>query len=376
MCSSNLSNTPDTLQTFLNPHNIRPSTFKPPLSTRHHQLLPLSSTSAVARKRHSAAAHAMGTLVGHVAPGAGFLLIGLWQLFSHTRLFLLRPSSYSAPVWFPVPGVRHLELILIIIGTVLSILMELVIGPAKHQPFDDDGTIPSDHLHNFEHASISLALLVFAAVTIHLDRARAPMRDAVSQLVAAAAFAQQLLIFHLHSADHMGVEGQFHWLLQTAIAVTLATTLLGIPYPRSFPVSLVRSASLVFQGVWFVVMGVMLWTPALIPKGCFLNFEEGHDVVRCRTDDALDRAKSLVNLQFSWYLTGTVVFVVLFYLQMAKLYPEEPQYLPLVKGGGSGSDGRFSIGDDDHDDEDDVEAAKRGGFGHVVSGTRPVEIER
>ncbi|CAD6224807.1 unnamed protein product [Miscanthus lutarioriparius] len=320
----------------------------------------------------------MGTLVGHVAPGAGFLLIGLWQLFSHIRLFLLRPSSYSAPVWFPAPGVRHLELILIIVGSAISILMELVIGPAKHQPFDDDGTIPSDHLHNFEHASISLALLIFAAVTIHMDRVRAPLRDAVSQLVAAAAFAQQLLIFHLHSADHMGVEGQFHWLLQTVIAVTLATTLLGIPYPRSLVVSLVRSASLVFQGVWFVVMGVMLWTTALIPKGCFLNYEEGHDVVRCRTDEALDRAKSLVNLQFSWYLSGTVVFVVLFYLQMAKLYPEEPQYLPLVKGGSGGggdSDSRFSIGDDDRDDEDDVEAAKRG-FGHVVSSTKPVEIER
>ncbi|CAL5088098.1 unnamed protein product [Urochloa decumbens] len=317
----------------------------------------------------------MGTMIGHVAPGAGFLLIGLWQLFSHTRLFLLRPGSYAAPVWFPVRGVRYLELILIIIGTVMSILMELVIGPAKHQPFDDDGTIPSYHLHNFEHASISLALLLFAAVAIHLDRAKAPMRDAVSQLVAAAAFAQQLLIFHLHSADHMGVEGQYHWLLQTVIAVTLATTLLGIPYPRSFTVSLVRSASLVFQGVWFIVMGVMLWTPALIPKGCFLNFEEGHDVVRCRTDEALDRAKSLVNLQFSWYLTGTVVLVVLFYLQMVKLYPEEPQYLPLVKGGaGADSDGRFSIGDD-HDDEEDLEAAKRG-FGHVVSGTKPVEIER
>ncbi|CAN6204604.1 unnamed protein product [Urochloa humidicola] len=320
----------------------------------------------------------MGTLVGHVAPGAGFLLIGLWQLFSHTRLFLLRPGSYSAPVWFPMRGARYLELVLIIAGTVISILMELVIGPARHQPFDDDGTIPSNHLHNFEHASISLALLLFAAVSIHLDRVRAPMRDAVSQLAAAAAFAQQLLIFHLHSADHMGVEGQYHWLLQIVIAVTLATTLLGIPCPRSFAVSLVRSASLVFQGVWFVVMGVMLWTPALIPKGCFLNLEEGHDVVRCRTDEALDRAKSLVNLQFSWYLTGTVVFVVVFYLQMVKLYPEEPQYLPLVKGGDGGggdSDRRFSIGDDDHDDEDDLEAAKRG-FGRVVSGTKPVEIER
>ncbi|EEC84660.1 hypothetical protein OsI_31558 [Oryza sativa Indica Group] len=274
----------------------------------------------------------MGTMVGHVAPGAGFILIGMWQLFNHIRLFALRPSSYAAPVWFPVRGVRHLELILVIVGAAISILMELVIGPARHQPFDDDGTIPSNHLHNFEHASISLALLVYAAVTIHMDRARAPMRDAVSQLVAAAAFAQQLLIFHLHSADHMGVEGQFHWLLQTVIAVTLATTVLGIPCPRSFAISLVRSASLVFQGVWFVVMGVMLWTPALIPKGCFLH--------------------------------------------LTKLYPEEPRYLPLVKGGGGGGDGdsdggRFSIGDD----EDDLEAAK-GGFGHVAGGGNAVEIER
>ncbi|KAF8695070.1 hypothetical protein HU200_037678 [Digitaria exilis] len=302
---------------------------------------------------------AMGTLVGHVAPGAGFLLIGLWHLFSHTRLFLLRPRSYTAPVWFPVRGVRHLELILIIIGTAMSILMELVIGPERHQPFDLDGTIPSNHLHNFEHASISLGLLLFAALTIHMDRAVAPNRDAVSQLVAAAAFAQQLLIFHLHSADHMGVEGQFHWLLQTVIAVTLATTLLGIPCPRSFTVSLVRSGSLVFQGVWFIAMGVMLWTPGLVPKGCFLNREEGHDVVRCRTDEALERAKSLVNLQFSWYMTCTVVFVVISYLLLTKLYPEEPQYVPLVMGGSSGRDS------DGHDDEDDdLEAAKRG-FGQV-----------
>ncbi|VAI18173.1 unnamed protein product [Triticum turgidum subsp. durum] len=247
----------------------------------------------------------MGTLVGHVAPGAGFLLIGLWQLFNHIRLFALRPDSYAAPLWFPARGVRHLELILIIAGTSASILMELVIGPAKHQPFDDDGTIP---------------------------------------------------------------------LLQTVVAVTLATTLLGIPCPRSFVVSLVRSASLVLQGVWLIVMGVMLWTPGLVSKGCFLNHEDGHDVVRCRTDEALHRAKALVNLQFSWYLTGTMVFVVVLYLQVSRLYPEEPQYLPLVKGGPAG--GRFSVGDD-HEDEDDMEAAKSTYYGQMVSGgTKPMEVER
>ncbi|CAD6224809.1 unnamed protein product [Miscanthus lutarioriparius] len=264
----------------------------------------------------------MGTLVGHVAPGAGFLLIGLWQLFSHIRLFLLRPGSYAAP---------------------------LVIGPEKHQPFDDDGTIPPNHLHNFEHASISLALLLFAAVTIHMYRVWAPMREAVSQLVAAAAFAQQLLIFHLHSADHMGVEAQYHWLLQTVIAVTLATTLLGIPYPRSF-------------------------------VGCFLNYEEGHEVVRCRTDEALYRAKSLVNLQLVQLVphrhSGT----------RRRALPPVGQALPrgaTLRAAGEGKQRwgwcqqrwRVQIGEDEHDGEDDLEAVKRAS-GHQIGGAKAMEVER
>ncbi|XP_006659480.2 transmembrane protein 45B-like [Oryza brachyantha] len=311
----------------------------------------------------------MGTLVGHVAPGAGFLLIGLWQLYNHIRLFLLRPSSYVAPVWFPVRRARYLELALVIAGSVASILMELVVGPARHQPFDVDGTVPADHLHNFEHASVSLVLLVYAAAAIHLDRARAPRAGEVSLLVAAVAFAQQLVLFHLHSADHTGVEGQYHLLLQGVVAVTLAATVIGVAAPRSFAVSLVRSASLVFQGVWFLVMGVMLWTPALLPKGCFLSHEDGHDVARCRTDDggaALARAKALVNLEFSWYLSGTVVLIVALYLRLCRLYREEPRYVPLVR-----RDGR----DDDDDDggDNDVEAGK-GNTSHVLR--KPLDIVR
>nr|TKW33401.1 hypothetical protein SEVIR_2G232800v2 [Setaria viridis] len=264
----------------------------------------------------------MGTLAGHVAPGASFIIINLWQLFS---LFLLRSGSY-----FLVRGIRHLELILIIIDTVISILMELVISSEKHRPFNADGTVPSNHLPNFEHVSISLGLLIFDLITIHMDRVRAANCDAI------------------------------------VIAVTLATTLLRIPCLRSFRVSLVWSASLVFQGIWFITMGVMLCTP----------LEEGHNIVRCRTNVALDRAKSLINLQFSWYLTGTIVFVIILYLQLTKFYPEEPQYVPLVKAdsGRDSDNGRLSIGDE-HDNDDDLKAAKCG-FGQVVSGTRPMEIER
>ncbi|CAL9127104.1 unnamed protein product [Musa textilis] len=229
----------------------------------------------------------MGTLVGHVAPGFGFLVIGLWHLFNHIKLHSMHPHSYCSPPWFPTSRLRHLELYLIIFGSLASISMELVIGPEKHNPFDDDGTIPSNHLHNFEHASISLALLIYASFAIVFDRVKPRLRDEMTMLLAAAAFGQQLLMFHLHSADHMGMEGQYHWLLQTVIVVSLATTLLGVALPRSFLVSFVRSVSIAFQGLWFVVMGFMLWTPSLIPKGCFMNLEEGHMVARCHTDAAL-----------------------------------------------------------------------------------------
>ncbi|KAL4195946.1 hypothetical protein AMTRI_Chr04g180840 [Amborella trichopoda] len=271
----------------------------------------------------------MGTLIGHVAPGSGFLLIGLWHLFNHIKLHASNPSSYHSWPWFPSTLVRYLELYLIMAGSWLSISMELFIGPERHQPLDPDWSIPSYHLHNFEHASISFFLFLYSFVAYCFDRFAIKVHKGLVELLAALAFAQQLLLFHLHSADHMGVEGQYHWLLQLVIFVTLVTTLLSVPYPKNFLVGFVRSFSLVFQGVWFIVMGFMLWTPRLIPKGCGMRLEEGHMVVRCRGHEELIRAKSLVNLQFSWFLAGVTVFAVVFYVGLLKKYGEKIEYVGL-----------------------------------------------
>ncbi|KAJ4754230.1 Plant viral-response family protein-like [Rhynchospora pubera] len=167
-------------------------------------------------------------MIGHAGPGIGFLLIGLWHLYNHIKLYSLRPKTYVAPPWFPNRKLRYLELILIIGGSLLSIAAELFIGPEKHQPFDSDGTIPSNHLHNFEHAAISFTFLVYASFAVYFDRMKMKMGDSMTQILAGIAFAQQYLLFHLHSADHMGIEGQYHWLLQLVIVVSLATTLIGI----------------------------------------------------------------------------------------------------------------------------------------------------
>ncbi|KAM2046730.1 hypothetical protein ACFX1T_005482 [Malus domestica] len=291
----------------------------------------------------------MGTLVGHLAPGFGFLLIGLWHLFNHIKLHLNQPNTYTAPSWFPTSKFKYLELFLIMGGSSASIAMELFIGPQKHQPLDDDGTIPSNHLHNFEHSSISMTFLVYAAFAIVLDKISPKAQHGLTQLLGAIAFGQQLLLFHLHSADHMGPEGQYHMLLQLVVLVSLTTTLMGIGLPESFLVSFVRSLSIFFQGVWLMVMGFMLWTPDLMPKGCSMNSEEGHKVVRCHGDEALHRAKSLVNLQFSWFLLGVAIFGVSFYLVLVKVYGEKVEYFSLTR-----------LREEDEEDPDhDVEYQKK-----------------
>jgi len=285
----------------------------------------------------------MGTLVGHVAPGFAFFALGLWHLFNNIKLFCLNPNTFTSSPWFPTSKLRHLELYIIMVCSSISIALELFIGPKKHQPFDSDGTIPSNHLHNFEHSSISMSFLVYAifAVVLDQERRRSNISHGLTMLVASSAFAQQLFLFHLHSANHMGIEGQYHKLLQLIIFVSFLTTLIGITLPKSFLVSFVRSSSITFQGVWFVVMGYMLWTPSLIPKGCFLHEEEGHQVIKCSSDKAIHRAKSLVNIEFSWFFVGITIFVMSLFLILSGLYGENAEYSILVtkdKGEESGEE--------------------------------------
>ncbi|KAK1314873.1 hypothetical protein QJS10_CPA06g02276 [Acorus calamus] len=307
----------------------------------------------------------MGTLVGHVVPGFGFLLLGLWHLFNHSKLHSLHPTTYTSPPWFPTKRIKYLELFFIMLASSASISMELFIGPDRHQPLDPDGTIPSNHLHNFEHSSISLTFLVYALFALAFDKLNPKAGVAMTQLAAALAFSQMLLMFHLHSADHMGVEGQYHSLLQLSILVSLVTSLMGIGYPRSFMISFIRSVSIIFHGVWMIVMGYVLWTPALVFKGCFMNHEEGHTVVRCHGHEWLGRAKSLVNIQFSWLLAGVMVFSMGLYLIINRAYTEEYQYLDRLP---------------DNDSSDDLESPKKlresQNFIGMGKGMRDIELQR
>ncbi|KAJ4831164.1 hypothetical protein Tsubulata_030969 [Turnera subulata] len=308
----------------------------------------------------------MGSLAGHVLPGLAFVIMGLWHLFNHIKLHSLGPNFYTSTPWFPTSKSRYLELYFIMVGTSISVSMELFIGPAKHHPFDVDGTIPSNHLRNVEHSLISMSFFVYAAFAIVLDKIKPKAQRAnLTQLVGAIAFSQQLLLFYLHSTDHKGLEGQYHLFLQLLVAISLTTTLMGIGMPASFMVSFVRSFSILFQGLWFIVMGYMLWTPALIPKGCRLHSDDGHKIVSCASEEALHRAKSLVNIQFSWFFIGITVFVVSFYLALVGIYSPQVEYSPLGKEP-----------KDIHEEFNDINTYESKRFSEGEKGFAPFSLER
>ncbi|KAL0864181.1 hypothetical protein Bca101_043299 [Brassica carinata] len=115
-------------------------------------------------------------------------------------------------------------------------------------------------------------------------------------------------------------------------------------------------------------MGYMLWTPSLIPKGCFLHEEEGHQVVRCSSDLALHRAKSLVNIEFSWFFVGTTIFVMSLYLILDGVYGENIEYSSLTN--------RDQV-EEDGEKQEDIESLKISNPGFVqmgkIFGERDVE---
>ncbi|KAK4384166.1 hypothetical protein Sango_3085500 [Sesamum angolense] len=264
----------------------------------------------------------MGGTSGHVILGLAFLIIGLWHLFNCIKHHSLNPKSYRTQPWYPLStrSLRYLEPIAIMLVTFLFISVELFVS---RKPLSPDGTIPSKNLRHIEHSIMALSFFIYALFATLFDIISPPARDGLLHFLQAVAFSQQLLILHLHSTDHMGVEGQYHWLLQILTFVSLTTTLLSIAYPKSFLISFVKGFSVVFQGVWLIVAGVMLWTPQWIPKGCFLKTEYGRDAVFCYGDRALDRAKALVNIEFGLYLISLTVLSMVFYLVMIKLYPRE-----------------------------------------------------
>lgn len=155
-----------------------------------------------------------------------------------------------------------------------------------------------------------LHLAIYAGVAFSVELMRShDMFSGLVGILASSVFGQELLLLHFHSADHDGLEGHYHWLMQLIVFMSLLSALVALGFPTSFPAALVRSTLILFQGCWFIDMGFALWVPACVPKGCYMRLvDDIHGAVTCGNKDASLRAMAIANLQFSSIVAGIMIF--------------------------------------------------------------------
>ncbi|XP_039038079.1 LOW QUALITY PROTEIN: transmembrane epididymal protein 1-like [Hibiscus syriacus] len=271
----------------------------------------------------------MGTFVGHLVPGLALTLLGLWHTINNIRAYCLKGSTkFTVRFWYPLHGhvsrFKHLELIFILAFSLLAIFMQILDLPFIRYPFELDG---------LEHASIffHVHLAIFAGFTLSVELTQSTeILSAFSGIIVASVFSQELFFLHFHSADHIGLEGHYHWLLQLIVLISILAAIAIMFLPTSLPAVLVLSVSVVFQGCWFMNMGFMLWSPQFVPRGCIMQLAESsgdsmHSAVTCFSHEADIRARALANLQFIWILSGIMIFTGFICLNFAGKCTRGPQ---------------------------------------------------
>ncbi|KAE8672913.1 hypothetical protein F3Y22_tig00111834pilonHSYRG00342 [Hibiscus syriacus] len=200
----------------------------------------------------------MGTFVGHLVPGLALTLLGLWHTINNIIAYCLKGST-KFTVRFWYP--LH------------------------------------GHVSRFKHLEL-IFILAFSLLAIFMQILDLPFIR---------------FPFELDGLQHASIF--FHQSILLYLQVSL------------FPWILVLSVSVVFQGCSFMNMGFMLWSPQFVPRGCIMQLAESngdnmHGAVTCFSHEADIRARALANLQFSWILSGIMIFTGFICLIFSGKHPE------------------------------------------------------
>ncbi|XP_026426613.1 transmembrane protein 45B-like [Papaver somniferum] len=262
----------------------------------------------------------MGTFVGHIVPGLCLVLLGVWHMFNTIIEYSFKGrTTFTSKFWYPFNCpffklLKYSELILIFTFSVFAAIIQILDYPHFQFSFE---------FINLEHMTIFLHLALYSGFTLAGELTNSPeMLSGIVGILASSVFGQELFLLHYHSADRIGLEGHYHWLLQVIVFFTFISAVGMTSYPGSFKLSALLSVLVVLQGCWFINMGFMLWAPSFVPTGCNVNWiKHGngiHGVVTCMTDAARVRAAAVANLQFSWILGGILTFTAFSCLKIVR----------------------------------------------------------
>ncbi|KAK7293292.1 hypothetical protein RJT34_16155 [Clitoria ternatea] len=272
--------------------------------------------------------------------GTGFILIGAHEAHLHAKPISSSPSSLPCIVLSS----------LFIINSTVSLFN-------AHNSNDAVGTALQLQL-----LSMAFIFLFYSLLPYIL-----PHPSPLSDLVAAFAFAEEFLLFHLQRKDPTGVENRYYDLLLVPIGICLFCTLLHLKSPTSSLPKLGRAIGLILHGTWFLQMGLSLFS-SWVASGCSSHqVSRGNYTMRCKGHPEYHRARAIATLQFNCHLALMVLlFVVIFSVAGGGTDDSSNMYAPIgAELKPFDNSANFSL-DSEDDEEEEVKATSH----------KPIIVER
>ncbi|CAF0947710.1 unnamed protein product [Didymodactylos carnosus] len=246
----------------------------------------------------------MGTLMGHILPGAFFIIFAIWWGFAlavkyfHVRHPTKKTLKFRSSTTFScfccpnIPFESYLKLAFISIG----ILGEAITG-LKH-PYDD--TLQKRQWRfvevNAQHITMffSFGFASFFEILVHSQRYDLPEGIEYVTNILAYAIEGFLFKFHLHGRDEIDIH--VHTLLVYAISLCVLAGIWEYCRPNQILATYARIAFTFLQGTWFCEAGFILYPPYDSPNW---KWVASHSQIL------------IITLTFIWHLLLILIFLLL-----------------------------------------------------------------
>ncbi|XP_024534323.1 uncharacterized protein LOC112347527 [Selaginella moellendorffii] len=227
--------------------------------------------------------------LGHGIPAIAFIFWGLLLLLTNAAS---RFRGHEKPGRLSLIT-KPAEFYILFLGSAGVITFHCILQPTRSYP-------------DLEHISMAIPFMIYALCL----RSKLHLPSAFVSLMEAAAFAQELFLFHWHSTDHVGVEGHYHMLLQLIVTACMFSSLVEVFVPQNHNAMMIKfwkSICIIFHGIWLLQLSLLLVFPAtFLPLGCQV-FVRHHQKIECGSENLVNQSKAMGTLLFSWYLSLLMV---------------------------------------------------------------------
>ncbi|CAH1802852.1 unnamed protein product [Owenia fusiformis] len=236
----------------------------------------------------------MGTLLGHAVPGTLFILFAIWWSVNIWKRYLISRREnleYKNSLTFPCgcccQGLKtfQVEGILKVVASTVGIIGELVTG-------FKDGQM---ELGNWHHVTMYAGMLVSGLVDILLHHQKL-LPEGTDYITFGLAVLVEGVLFYFHIHDRDDLDIQLHSILICIIGFGVVTLAVEYTTPQSHLGGFARSYAFLLQGIWFWVVGLILYAPTIAPWATIVDNNETELIMKTA-------------LILGWMMIGSLIII-------------------------------------------------------------------